>query len=75
VIQAGGSILYFEIHTLIISNLNNEELPQKGTESIIVFIYKEGGKPDSSNYRAIVLSQLHKKVTEYSSGHFKSIYR
>jgi len=75
VIQAGGNILYFEIHTLIITNLNNKELPQKGKESIVVFICKEGGKPDSSNYRAILLSQLHKKVIEYSSGHFKSIYR
>jgi hypothetical protein len=62
VIQAGGSILYFEIHTLIISNWNNEELPQKWKESIIVFIYKKGGKPVSSNYRAILLSQLHKNL-------------
>jgi hypothetical protein len=41
-IQAGGNTLHFEIHTLINSIWNKEELPQQRKESIIVPICKIG---------------------------------
>jgi hypothetical protein len=49
-IKAGGETLYFEIHKLICSIWNKEELPQQWTESIIVPIYKKGDKTDCNNY-------------------------
>ena len=44
-----------EIHKLIISIWNKEELPEEWKESIIVPIYEKGDKTDSSNYRGILL--------------------
>ena len=46
-------IIRCEIHKLIISILNNEELPEEWKESIIVRIYKKADKPDYSNYSGI----------------------
>jgi hypothetical protein len=43
-IIAGGRIIQSEIHKLIISTWNKEELPEKWKESIIVPIYKKGDK-------------------------------
>jgi hypothetical protein len=43
-IKAGGETLYSEIHRLICSTWNKEELPQQWKESIIVPIYKKGDK-------------------------------
>jgi hypothetical protein len=40
--KAGGEMLYSEIHRLICSIWNKEELPQQWKESIIVPIYKRG---------------------------------
>jgi hypothetical protein len=54
-IQAGGNILCSEIHKLINSVWNKEELPQKCNESIIVPIHKKVDKTDSSNYNGISL--------------------
>jgi hypothetical protein len=54
-IKAGGKTLYSEIHTLICSIWNEEELPQQWKESIIVLIYKKGDKTDCNNYRGISL--------------------
>jgi hypothetical protein len=54
-IKAGGEILYTEIHRLICSIRNKEELPQKWKESIIVPIYKKGEETDCHNYRGISL--------------------
>jgi hypothetical protein len=42
VIKAGGEISCSEIHKLIRSILNNEELPQQWKESIIVPNHKKG---------------------------------
>ena len=50
----GGTILY-EIHKLIISIWNKEELPEEWNESIIVPIYRKGDKIDCSNYKGISL--------------------
>jgi len=52
-IKAGDRKIRYEIHTLIISFWNKEELPEEWKESIIVPIYKKGDKTDCSNYRGI----------------------
>jgi hypothetical protein len=49
-IKAGGETLYSEIHRLICSIWNKEELPQQWKEYIIVPIYKKGDKNDCNNY-------------------------
>jgi hypothetical protein len=45
-IQAGGETLLSEIHELINSVWNKEELPDQWKESMIVPIHKEGDKTD-----------------------------
>jgi hypothetical protein len=54
-IKAGGRTIICEIHKLIISIWNNEELPEEWKESIIVPIYKKGDKTDCNNYWGISL--------------------
>jgi hypothetical protein len=49
-IKAGSETLHSEIHKLICSIWNKEELPQQQKESIIVPIYKEGDETDFDNY-------------------------
>jgi hypothetical protein len=43
-IKAGCETLYSEIHRLICSIWNEEELPQQWKEPVIVLIYKKGDK-------------------------------
>jgi hypothetical protein len=43
-IKAGGRIIRYEIHKLIISIWNKEELPVEWKESVIVPIYEKGDK-------------------------------
>jgi hypothetical protein len=43
-IQAGGQILRSEIHKLVNSIWNKEELPDQWKESIIVPVHKKGDK-------------------------------
>jgi hypothetical protein len=52
-IQAGGETLRSEIHKLINSIWNEEELSDQWKESIIVLIYKKNGKTDLNNYHGI----------------------
>ena len=54
-IKAGDSTIRCEIHKLIISIWNTEELPDEWKESLIVPIYKKGDKTDCNNYRGISL--------------------
>jgi len=54
-IKARGKTICCEIHKLIISIWNKEQLPEEWKESIIVPIYKKGDKTDCSNYRGISL--------------------
>jgi hypothetical protein len=62
-IKAWGETLHSEIHRLICSIWNKEELPQQWKESITVPIYKKGDKTDCNNYRGISLSyQLPTKI-------------
>jgi len=53
--KAGGRKIHYEIHILIISIWNKEELPEEWKESIILPIYKKGDKTGCSNYRGISL--------------------
>ena len=45
-IKAGGKTIRYEIHKLIFSIWNKEELPEEWKESIIVPIYKKGNEAD-----------------------------
>ena len=54
-IKAGSRTIRCEIHKLIISIWNKEELPDEWKESIIVPVYKKGDKTDCNNYRGISL--------------------
>jgi hypothetical protein len=54
-IQAGGETLLSEIHKLINSIWNKEELPEQWKEPIIVPIYRKGDETDCSNYQGIPL--------------------
>jgi hypothetical protein len=47
--------MHSEIHILINSVWNKEELPQVWKESVIVHIHKKGDKSGCSNYRSISL--------------------
>ena len=54
-VKAGGSTICGEIHKLIFSIWDKEELPEEWKESIIVPMYRKGDKTDWNNYRGISL--------------------
>ena len=58
-IKACSRTISTEIHTLINSVWNKEELLEKWKESIIVPIYKKNDRTDCSNYRACHFCQPH----------------
>jgi hypothetical protein len=60
-IKVGNRTIHFEIHKLINSIWNEEELPEEWKVSIIVPICKKRDKTDCCNYRRISLfSSTHK---------------
>jgi hypothetical protein len=61
-IQAGGEILLSEIHKLINSVWNKEELPDQWKESIIVPVHIKGDKTDCNNYRGMSLLSTSFKI-------------
>jgi hypothetical protein len=61
-IKAGSETLRSEIHKLVCSRWNKEELPQQRKESIIVPIHKNGDKTDCNNYRGIPLLSTAYKI-------------
>jgi hypothetical protein len=70
-----GRTIFYEIHKLIISIWNKEELLEEWKESIIAPIYKKGDKTGGSKYRNISLlptmykslwNFLHSKLTPYA---------
>jgi hypothetical protein len=61
-IQEGGETLRSEIHTLINSIWNTEELPHQWKESITLPIYKKGDKSDCSYYYWISLLSTSCKI-------------
>ena len=52
-IMEGGRTIRYQIHKLIVSIWNKEELPEEWKESIIVPIHKKGDKTDCNKYRGI----------------------
>ena len=52
-IKLGYRTIHYEIHKLIISMWNKEELPEECNESITVPIYKKVNKTDCSSHRDI----------------------
>jgi hypothetical protein len=66
-IKAAGEILLSEIHKLINSIWNKEELPDQWKESIIVPIHRKGDKTDCNDYCGISLLQLNTKFYRISS--------
>jgi len=63
--KPGGRTIFCEIHKLIISIWNKEELPEECKESTIVPIYKKGDKTDCNNYRGISLLQTTYNILSY----------
>jgi hypothetical protein len=61
-IQAGGNTLCSEIHKIINSNSNKEELPQKWKESTIIPMYKNGDKTGCNKYREILMLPMIYKI-------------
>jgi len=61
-IKAGGRTIYSEIHELINSIWNKENLPQQWKELIIAPMYKKGDKTDCSNYKGISLCVHYIKI-------------
>ena len=60
-IKEGGRACRSKIHILLNSIWNKEKLPEEWKESIIVPIYKKGGKRDCSNYRGLSILSLRTK--------------
>ena len=54
-IKEGGKKIRYQIHKLIVSIWNKQELSEEWKESIIVPIHKKGDKRDCNNYRGISL--------------------
>ena len=54
-IKEGGRTIRYQIHKLIVSIWNKDELREDWKESIIVPIHKKGDKTDCNNYRGISL--------------------
>ena len=61
-IKEGGRTIVCEIHKLIISVWNKQELPDEWKEPIIVHTYKKGDKTDCNNYWGILLLPTTYKV-------------
>ena len=61
-IKEGGRTIRYQIHKLIVSIWNKEELPEEWKESIIVPVYKKGDKTDCNNYRGISLLPTRYKI-------------
>jgi hypothetical protein len=61
-IQTGDNTLHSEIHKLINSIWNKEELPHVWKESVIVLICEKGGKTDCSISRGISVLPTNYKI-------------
>jgi hypothetical protein len=60
-VKAGGETFHSEIHMLICSIWQKEELPQQQKEFSIAPIYSKGDKMECNNYQGIsLLSTAHK---------------
>ena len=62
-IKAGCRTIHSEIHRLVNSIWNNDELPKQYKESFVLLTCKKSDKTDSSNYRRIShLSTMQRKL-------------
>jgi hypothetical protein len=61
-IKAGGEASCSQIHELICSMWNKEELPQQWNESTIIPIHRKGDKTDCNNYLGISLLSIAYKI-------------
>jgi hypothetical protein len=61
-IKAESETLCSDIHKLIHSIWNKEEMPQQWKESVIVPIHKKGNKTDCNNYQGISLLSTAYKI-------------
>jgi hypothetical protein len=68
-IQTGGGILHFDMHKVIRSLWNKEELPQLWKLSIIILIYKKPNNTDHGNYQGISESSVSYKIYSTFSSH------
>jgi hypothetical protein len=62
ILKAGGRTVCCEIHKIINSIWNKEELPEEWKETISVPIYKRDDKTDCSNYRGLSLLSTTYKI-------------
>jgi hypothetical protein len=74
-IRAGGGTNCYEIHNLIISIWNMEELPEERKESVIVPIYKKRDKSDCIIVGANHFCQLGKNFIEHPADIDNAIMR
>ena len=65
-IKARGRTIRCEIHKLIISIWNKEELPEEWRETITVPVCKKGNKTDCSNCRGVSLLSTTLKILSNS---------
>jgi hypothetical protein len=63
--QILAELMQAEIHKLINTMCNKEELPDQWMESIILQSYKKGNETDCSNYHGILLLSTSKKKSPY----------
>ena len=54
-IKERGRTIRCQIHKLVVSIWNKEELPEEWKKSVVVPIYKKRNKTDCNNYRGISL--------------------
>jgi len=64
--KAGGRIFCVEIHKLIVSIWNKEEMLEEWKESIIVPIYKKGDKTYCRKYRGVSFCEVCTKFSNFS---------
>jgi hypothetical protein len=74
-IKAGGETLRFEIHNIINSTWNNEELSAQWKESIVVPVHKKDDNTDCSNYCGMSLLSPSYKIVSSIILKVKSISR
>jgi hypothetical protein len=73
-VQAGGKTLRVEMPEPVQSVWNREELPDQWKESIIEIIYRNGHKPEWSNYYTTLLLSISYKVLSDVQGSSLSPY-